>query len=329
MENISFAGTLSQKNDEYNFSSEYAPKIHGVPITYPGLASLLFSSYDTMLDPEEYDFALAGRKLYEESPLPAHWVRFLKSVHKERQLKGVQEPLDLTSGAFLTAIDLPEKLKKKLPPYKFLPGYGLDARDTDTTRNLIDTMITDRSLRKEFKKKLAVQIPDRSTGFIREAEVVKMLETVGLKEGYLLDLGCGTGHRTLEWHQATGLTTIGIDRQYHTQYYSPQWQDSNAKFVRGDLNSLPIASDSIHVAIMEYVISHISDMSLQTITDEVQRVLIPDQGLFIVGPQHAPGYADYRVFRKETQEDATVMAEYSLREVTRDESFGTAVAYYK
>lgn len=105
----------------------------------------------------------------------------------------------------------------------------------------------------------------------------------GKKDVELLDLGCSESPLAM-FCASLGYKTIGIDgRDY--PYYHP-----NFRFIKADLTSLPLADQSIDVAIAISTLEHIGlgfyqdktkPSGDQQTVDEVYRILKP-QGLFLI-----------------------------------------------
>ena len=90
----------------------------------------------------------------------------------------------------------------------------------------------------------------------------------------VLDLGSGSGYGTAELagdpHLLVGLDRVRPDRGA---------RDAQARFVRGDLNALPLLQESFDLVVSFQVIEHLEDPSLYL--DAMARMLRPD-GLAIV-----------------------------------------------
>ncbi len=74
------------------------------------------------------------------------------------------------------------------------------------------------------------------------------------REARVLDFGCGSGYGTAELGQTSPLV-IGVDRVPP----DPEARRGNARFVRADLNRIPLASRAFDLVVSFQVIEHLED----------------------------------------------------------------------
>ncbi len=91
---------------------------------------------------------------------------------------------------------------------------------------------------------------------------------------HIVDLGCGTGH-LLPSLAATGAAVTGIDREAAMLEVARERTRHlcGVQLVRGHLDALPLAPQSVDLAILAFVLHHIRD--LEPVFREVHRVLRP------------------------------------------------------
>jgi SAM-dependent methyltransferase len=98
-----------------------------------------------------------------------------------------------------------------------------------------------------------------------------------LAGGLAVDLGCGTGYGTAEL-AAGRATVIGLDRVAPAD----RARASSARFVRGELERLPLASGRCAVVTSFQVIEHLADP--RAYLSEIARILAPDGVLLLTTP---------------------------------------------
>jgi 2-polyprenyl-3-methyl-5-hydroxy-6-metoxy-1,4-benzoquinol methylase len=93
----------------------------------------------------------------------------------------------------------------------------------------------------------------------------------------VLDLGCGSGYGTAELAEATS-SVIGLDRVAP----DPSARGGSARYVRADLNDIPLASASFDLVVSFQVIEHLHDPT--DYLDGIARLLRPDGTALITTP---------------------------------------------
>ena len=143
---------------------------------------------------------------------------------------------------------------------------------------------------------------------IDREKVVQVIEKLGLSGGIFVDLGCGIGSGTESWSESVDMTVIGIDRQKFDPWYERWFSESNGtNFLVGDFGQgIPLPADSVDIALLEFVIQHITTVGIEKMLIEVLRV-IKANGILVIGPQHEDWEDDrehndeqWRFFRKTT-----------------------------
>jgi ubiquinone/menaquinone biosynthesis C-methylase UbiE len=244
--------------------------------------------------------------LFNPETLPEKWVGFIKEVDKERKKNGSGGPVDLLHGMFFFTQENPLAREANLPKFERYESGEIDFHDGEKIKALIDKVLDDPKLRKEYKHMLTKLIPDVSMGIDKDC-VKKVMQKLDIKNGIALDLGCGTGEETKDWSEKLGMFTLGVDRQYHCQWYDPYWKnkdkEKNTAFVMGDFNrGIPIKNESVDVAFFQYVAHHVTQKSMKNGLKESLRVLKKDGWIF-VGPQQYKNGSEWRFFKKEAKED--------------------------
>jgi len=91
---------------------------------------------------------------------------------------------------------------------------------------------------------------------------------------HIADLGCGTGH-LLPWLAATGARVTGVDREAAMlDVARARTADlDNVQLVRGLLGALPLDDRSVDLAVVAFVLHHITTPG--PVFEEVARVLVP------------------------------------------------------
>jgi SAM-dependent methyltransferase len=135
-------------------------------------------------------------------------------------------------------------------------------------------------------------------------KVTPLWETLpaGAHHGTILDLGCGYGRIALHLGLNRGITTdryVGVDisdgmlghlRRYREQF--GLWPDAEVETVRASIDELPLADESVDLAVSSAVFLHMGDRYVRGALAEVARVLRPD-GAFVFEAsfpnRHNPG----------------------------------------
>jgi SAM-dependent methyltransferase len=94
--------------------------------------------------------------------------------------------------------------------------------------------------------------------FVSRRRLLKsILSSINLpKKGIILDIGCGAGSN-LSTLESTGLNVVGLDQSFYA--LSLVRKMSKLPLVTGDLNHLPIHSDSVGLIIASDILEHLED----------------------------------------------------------------------
>jgi hypothetical protein len=275
-------------------------------ITFPYQEEIDNASYNDYFPEHIWRIYHACKSIMNTETMPQDWIRFLEDADRERQEKGSNIPLDLISSVFVLSLSSKRYKLLQAPDFELSKGEFIGFTDESRVREVISGVIADPQLRQELIGVAATLIPEISTVDMDMGIVVEVLRHHGINSirNVLLDLGCGIGKRTLQWHKATGITTIGLDRGYKEKWYAPVWhgqQNTGVEFKKADFaKNIPLPSDSVDAVIMENVIQHVLEGSLAAGIRGMIRVLRPNTGLFFVGPQEINSdQRQWRMFRKE------------------------------
>lgn len=277
--------------------------IGGTDIDYP-YSEVKYASWDEYISDDVLKNAEALGSLFNSEKMPPKWVSFIKEVGNERKLKGSKGPVDLISGLFFLTEEYPPAAKAGLEKFEELESGEIDFSDTKKISNMIDTVLENPTLRSGYKKIIANLIPDVSAYSLDIDKVEKVLNRAGIKSGLILDLGCGIGRETGKLSEKLNLFTMGLDRQYHGEWYDPYWKDKrisnpNLEYVLGDFaEGIPLEKDCADAAMFQFVAQHITQKNFEKGLKEALRVLKVGGYLFI-GPQATKDHIEWRIFQKE------------------------------
>lgn len=295
--------------------------IEGVKVSHPyyRISELLMyrrGNPNDFFNPDEIESWKTVNHLFQPENIPKLWAQFIKQAGELRRMANSEGPLDLVQVVHNLITEDPLAQELAIPDFKRLPSNNPDLRDENEIRSRVDIILSNKELREHFLTFAAYFAPDRTDETVGFKQVTGILRGLGIKEGTLLDLGCGSGAKTLIWQKETGLTTIGVDRQACQDRYQENWRIDipQAAFLRADFTqSLPFPEESIDVAIMEYITYYVSIPGLTEALKEVGRVLKSNRGLLFVGPQTTGTLSEWRVFRKERAGQAeTILLESKL-----------------
>jgi len=287
--------------------SEALVVVAGVAIDFP-YSKVQWADYNDYIPEGVWKSYETLKALFTPESLSPQWISFIKEVDKERKANGCKGPVNLVSGLYLLTEECSLAQKAGLPRFEKLDDGAINFQDGTIITKSIDTVLANPELRREYKQLLNSMVPDESRIPLDKTEIQKVLEKVGVKGGLLLDLGCGVGRDTEEWSEKLGLFTVGLERQYHCQWYDPYWKEkrkehTNLGFVLGDFGrGVPFKDACADVAIFQHVAQHITQGSLEKGLREALRVL-KNEGWLFVGPQHTKDHSDWRFFKKEAVSD--------------------------
>lgn len=222
------------------------------------------------------------------------WEEFLKEAQKLRDQSGTVGSISLLQGLYMFS-----KSNKTLQGS--LNGKEFIELEDEGMLEVLNRVL-EPDLRPDFLREISYLVGDRSINWLNKDIIVDLLRDKGLNKGILLDLGCGVGEQINEWRTKSGLTVIGLDRQYHTPWYDEVWHQRIPElgFVQADFRvGIPLQDNSVTATVMEYVVNHIDQRSLALGLQETKRVLRED-GILVVGPQdtYKPATPHWRIFEK-------------------------------
>ena len=258
---------------------------------------------------------------------PQEWIPFIKEIDEKRKSVGNDTPINLVIGTvFVIEENLKYAEKIGLEPYKRSEDGYRDYRDIPKLVETINTIINDQFLNTRLTTTLIRQIDDCGGYWDENDTILKICKDLATQGKQILDIGIGTGEKTSNRSTESGVKTIGIERQFHPEYYGPYWgnENPNIQFVRADANeAIPLKSNSIDFALMECVVAHITLDSLDRILTDVKRVLKPG-GILMVGPEKIDrekeeysGESRWRYFVKVNSEEKTVLKQINLKDVSK------------
>lgn len=281
---------------------EYA-MVQGIKIDFP-YSEVETMSYDDFVPPGVYESYETMSELFDPQKMSPKWINFIKEVGKARKQNGSRGPVNLGAGILFLSEESTLAQKCGVPKLGRTKEGDINFRDGKKIKKMIDMVLDNPQLRQEYKTLLTRLIPDVSNDWLDKDEVRKVLEKSGIRGGIMLDLGCGTGCETSTWSQKMEMFTIGVERQYHRNWYDPNWKDESRKqknlsFTRGDFKrGLPFKDESADAAVFQFVAQHVTEESIESGVQEALRVL-KDGGWMFVGPQSGRGNSGWRFFRKE------------------------------
>lgn len=293
--------------DSSGLGSKDYLKIGGMEVDYP-FSEVKNASWDECISDDAFKNFEALESLFTNEKMPSKWVSFIREVGNERKLKGSEGPVDLISGLFFLTEEFAPAQKAGLEKFEELESGEIDFSDTKRISSMINTVLEDPILKSEYKKIIANLIPDVSNYVLDSEKIKKVLDKAGIKTGLLLDLGCGIGRETGKWSEKINLFTLGLDRQYHNEWYDPYWKDKrksrpNLEFVLGDFaEGIPLVNDCADAGIFQFVAQHITQKNFEKGLKEALRVLKVGGYLF-VGPQQTKDYINWRFFQKELSDN--------------------------
>lgn len=323
MKEIKIAKKLVETTDTQLRNSDLAVDIAGVAITFP-YHSVSQARYNEYIPTEIWDSYQTMTELFIEGKFPKRWIPIFKEAGKIRERKHCNVPLDLVSAAhFVTLEHLEETRQVGIPLFEHLTGDvagAIDLRDKEFVIEVIDGIIRVPGLRKALIETAANLLPDTSTNPLNREEAVRLLKTLGINEGICVDLGCGTGINSKWWQEQSGLGVIGVERQYHPEWYDDFWKNDipNLTFVQTDAaEGLPFPDGSVRVVLMENVIPHVTQEGVEKFIIQTQKVL-EKGGWLLVGPQcdyENDDFSGWMIFRKE----GTELVQHSLKSLLGEE----------
>jgi SAM-dependent methyltransferase len=144
------------------------------------------------------------------------------------------------------------------------------------------------------------------------------------RPGLAADLGCGTGYGTAEL-AAAGWRVVGLDRVAPVA----RVRGSAARFVRGDLERLPLAARGFDVVTSFQVIEHLADP--RPYLEQIARILAPEGVLLLSTPNRlqSDGENPYHLHEYEAAELADVLAgHFASVEMCGVHAVGPAARYH-
>lgn len=275
-----------------------------------------FAPYDQPLPPEVYENYESLRRIFDPQTISKEWLEFMKESTRERKTKGLSDPIDLALGLHFLLEESPLARARGLRKLDRLKIGDPDYRNSTMIIETVNNLSADTALRAELKKVLGTLALDVSRSSVSMDRVKRVLDKLGITDGIVVDLGCGIGDETVEWAKTLRHKIIGVERQYHPEWYNPFWKAESINgprpiFIRGDfISGIPLRDKSIDAVLVQNVAQHITQKALQTLLKESLRIL-KNGGIIFVGPEHTKSITSWRIFRKVPAENADG---YYLRE---------------
>ena len=114
----------------------------------------------------------------------------------------------------------------------------------------------------------------------RAHPITKELLNSCVLNGKVLDIGCGTGHRSFIAHEQNECDMIGIDGSaYAIRYAKKNFSPSTLSFLVGNITSMCFQDKSFDNAFMLAVIEHV--LHTNSLLSEIKRVVVPGGRLFL------------------------------------------------
>lgn len=259
--------------------------------------------------------------------LPPEWIPFIKEVGKRRILAGNNTPMDLVTGVGFILEENSEYVKSAgIKPYTKDANDDYDYTNIPDLIGTVNSVIHDKYLGNLLVKNLTIQIFDQGGNWDSNNTINKIFKDLAFQGKIVLDIGVGTGRKTVERFKETGVNTVAIDRQYHPLHYGEYWKNVNPKiqFIRSDAaEGIPLPTRSVDFALMECVVPHITQKSLENMLQETARVL-KDNGVLIVGPEEEDwedeeycAESRWRYYIKVSTNNAFSLKQIRLSEVSR------------
>ena len=272
--------------------------IEGIPLTFlyhelsddyvwetANVPDAVLTSYDVL------------SKLFTPESIPENWLAFLREVESEKAKKGTNYPSDLVAGVYLLLDEYPAAKEKGINNFTAIEGIGPDLSNRDEIIKKVDSVLADSVLRQGLLELMAVLIPHNSS---HPAELVALERLIKISHGkkILIDFGCGTGMQTeIMAKSDPDLMVVGMDRQYfHKWYHWRQISDrlqqegeedkgATPQFVIADIQTAPLPDDSVDFILLQAIAPHLNVGAFALILQQAQRILKPESGVLVVGPQ--------------------------------------------
>jgi ubiquinone/menaquinone biosynthesis C-methylase UbiE len=118
---------------------------------------------------------------------------------------------------------------------------------------------------------------------IKDEFLLKLLEAVPLKDQEVLEIGCGTGTRSVEI-AANCKSLVGIDPSYDNTVVAGNRNITNAEFLTCAAEDLPFDANSYDVAVFTLSLHHVPEALMAQAIDEVVRVVRPEGYIVFLEP---------------------------------------------
>ncbi len=277
------------KRETYD-PSNYPPPIliRRAEITFP-YQEIEIADYNACIPDVAWKSYEVAADLFDPDKIPGHWADFISEVAKIRAEVSNSTRINIVSAIHFVILDnagVAEDLG--IRPFEISPETGReDLRDQERVFGTIDTVIRHPILRQELLRQLTYLIPDVSPFEPEDEQIVDLAQKLSPNSALIIDFGCGTGRRTIDFAEKTKRKTIGVDRQYHSPWYDGAWQGKKdgLAYVRADLiRGIPFPDDSVDLGIMEFVIHDSAISAIALMLSEITRVLKSDTGVLAVYP---------------------------------------------
>lgn len=242
-----------------------------------------------------------GISVWGSENLPSDWKNFLVEVCAIRESKGIKSPFSPFSGAMLMIEENPElemEITKILNKEVII--FEEIILDADAMKSIFNFFLKRDDLKSELKSKLVDFVYYNSASWVDTYEIKKFIEKINLKNGVIVDIGCGAGGSTNDLTNTNKV--VGLDRQYYPSRFKENWNADGNLFLQAEAEKIPLAGNSVDMVTMTSVVGHLDVNTLQIILEEVNRVLKVG-GHFVVGPQNSDSFNMYRYFKKNDNQE--------------------------
>jgi hypothetical protein len=251
-----------------------------------------------------------NREFYENG-LPQEWKDMFNKISYRRSTCGIHDPLDFQWSVMFTYLEKKERFKQ----YGIEEGFDIyngfvDFSDNEKTKDLMKVILADEELRNHFIEVASLSVPDGHQEWLDYQNISDLIHALDPTTP-ILDIACGVGISTQKLSEYY-TKIIGVERQYHSDFYDDFWKNNDLDFLRGDIRCLPFKDNSFEIVVMTFTEVYLTEESIIRTLCEVNRVL-KNKGVLIIGPQATGDYSHFIVLEKNGEKyDKQTIKEYLL-----------------